>query len=93
MTTPIQPLPPQRRHAADYRDGIEHAEVAQIVSELPADHPVRAAYLSGAREAADSIGLSRLLADRMDLVQRLVAAYTAHADRIWSRCGGGFRVR
>lgn len=42
MSTHVQRLPPERRHPADYRDDIEHAEVAQIMSELPEDHPARA---------------------------------------------------
>jgi hypothetical protein len=35
--------PSERRHWADYRDEIEHAEVARILSELPAEHPARVA--------------------------------------------------
>lgn len=63
-----------KRRPADYRDEIEHAEVARILSELPEEHPVCAAYSSGAREASDSLSMTHLVADRMDLVQRLVAA-------------------
>lgn len=91
MREHVQPLPPERRHPVDYRDDIEHAEVAQIVSELPEHHAARAAYLSGARQAADSLSMTHLVTDRMDLVQRLVAAYLAHADRIWTGYGGGLR--
>lgn len=79
------------RHPAAYRDEIEHAEVAAILSELPEDHPARVAYSSGAREASDSIGTAHLVRERMDLVQRLVAAYLAHQDRIWARRGAGLR--
>ena len=88
MSANVQPLPPERRHPADYRDDLEHADVAAVLSELPEDHPARVAYLSRAREAADSLGMTHLLADRMDLVQRLVAAYSAHAERIWAGYGG-----
>ena len=91
MSANVQPLPPERRHPADYRDDLEHADVAAVVSELPEDHAARVAYLSGAREAADSLRMTHLLPDRMDLVQRLVAAYSAHADRIWCASPGGFR--
>ena len=38
-------------------------------------------YLSAAN--ADSIALAHLLADRRDLVQRLVEAYLGHHGRIW----------
>lgn len=79
------------RHPADYRDEIEHAEVTAILAELPDDHPARVAYSSGAREASDSLSMTYLVADRMDLVQRLVAAYLAHQDRIWARRGACFR--
>lgn len=73
------------RHPVDYRDEIEHAEVAAVLAELPEEHPARIAYYSGAREAADSIGLGHMLTERMDLVNRLTAAYLAHMGRIWSR--------
>lgn len=42
------------RHPADYRDEMEHAEVASILSELPDDHPACIAYPSLAREESDS---------------------------------------
>lgn len=64
MTPAQQPLPPERRHRADYRDEIEHAEAARILSELPAEHPARVAYATGTRETAGSISLSWLVADR-----------------------------
>lgn len=60
-----------------------------MVSELPEDHLACAAYLSSAREVADSLSMTHLFTDRMDPVQRLVAANTAHADRIWAGYGGG----
>jgi hypothetical protein len=42
------PIPPERRQPADYRDELEHTEVARILSELPAEHPARVAYSEGA---------------------------------------------
>ena len=81
----LRPLAPERRHPADYRDEIEHAEVVKILSELPADHFALYAYYTGAGEASDSISLARLLTDRMDLAERLVAAYMGHGHRIWAR--------
>src|SRR5947209_4006575 len=88
----MDPLPLSARHRADYRDELEHAEVARILSELPPDHPACVAHLAGAREASDSLGLSHLLAERLDLVERLVAAHLAHHDRIWARHSGASRV-
>ncbi len=85
---PFRSLSASIRHPADYRDAIEHAEVAQVLAELPADHPARVAYSSGAREAADSLSLSHLLSERMDLVARLVAAYMGHSRRIQEGCRG-----
>lgn len=91
MTTIVCPLPPDRRHPADYRDEIEHEEVARILSELGANHPARAAYYSGA--ASDSIALTQLLPDRKDLVELPVAAYLGHNDRIWAKYRGATQVR
>jgi hypothetical protein len=82
MTSALQPLPRERRHPADYRDDIEHAEVAAVLSELPEDHPARIAHYSGAREASDSIQLTHLVKERPDLVQRLTKGYLAHGMRI-----------
>jgi hypothetical protein len=80
-----------RCHPADYRDELEHAEVARILSELPAEHPARVAYATGAREAADSISISNLIADRRELVAALVDAYLAANRRIFARQGAYFR--
>ena len=88
----LRVLPRERRHPADYRDEIEHAQVAAILDELPWDHRARVAYYTGAREAADSISLGHLLTDRMDLVERLVDAYMAHHDRIWARSSSASHV-
>ncbi len=86
-----RPIPPERRHRADYRDEIEHAAVARILSELPEQHPARVAYATGAREACDSISLSWLVADRRDMVQALVKVVLAANARIYARQGGYFR--
>ena len=79
----MEPLPKEKRHPADYRDDIEHAEVVAALSELAEAHPARVAYCSAA--ISDSIALTHLLKDRQDLVDRLVAAYLAHRYRIWNR--------
>jgi hypothetical protein len=42
-------LPRDKRHPADYRDELEHAEVPVVLGELPEDHPARIAYYSGDR--------------------------------------------
>ena len=81
-----------QRHPADYRDEIEHAEVAAVLAEVPEDHPARVAHYSGAREACSSIGLSHLLTDRMDLVKRLTAAYFGHQGRILANSQGAGHV-
>jgi hypothetical protein len=82
MAIIVHPLPRDMRHPADYRDEIEHWEVARVLSELAEDHPARVAYDSGA--ISDSIALTHRLASRKDLVERLVAAYLGHNDRIWA---------
>lgn len=38
----MEPMVKGKRRPADYRDDIEHAEVAAALSELPEDHPARA---------------------------------------------------
>lgn len=83
----VELLPKEKRHPADYRDDIEHAEVAAALSALPENHPAAVAYSSGAM--SDSIALTHLLHERRDLVDRLVAAYLEHNARIWSKYGGG----
>ena len=77
----VKPLAPDQRHPSDYRDDIEHAEVACILSDLPDRHPARTAYASGAWEGANTLGLSRLCAGRLDVVERLIAVYSARAER------------
>lgn len=84
----MEPLPKERRYPADYRDEIEHAEVAAALDALPEDYPARIAYSSG--ELSDSIALTHLLKDRPDLVERLVAAYMGHSSRIWPEGVGSF---
>ena len=91
MTQIRQPIPASCRHAADYRDELEHAEVARILSELPAEHLARLAYATGAREAADSISLTWLVADRRELVAVLVEANLAAYRRTLAKQGGHFR--
>ena len=91
MIAAQKPLPPERRHGADYRDEIEHAEVARILSDLHAEHPARVAYATGAREASDSISLTWLVADRRDMVQALTEANMAAWCRTLARQGGYFR--
>lgn len=87
----MAPVSAERRHRADYRDEIEHAEVARILADLPADHPARVAYSTGAREASDSISLTWLVAERRDIVQALVEANMAAWRRTMARHGGYFR--
>lgn len=87
MATVAPLLPCDKRHPADYRDDIEHAQVAAALSELPEDHPARLAYCSGA--VSDSIALTHLLKERRDLVDRLVAAYLGHNHRICAKAPRG----
>jgi hypothetical protein len=75
----LLPLSAQERHPADYRGDAEHAEIARILSELPDRHPARVAYATGAWEGANTLSLSRLVAQRMDLVERLIEVYSGHA--------------
>lgn len=75
----VRPLPPSKRHPSDYRNDQEHLEIARILSELPDKHPARIAYASGSWEGANTISLMRLLVQRMDLVDRLLEIYAAHA--------------
>ncbi|HZQ74608.1 MAG TPA: hypothetical protein VFB08_16950 [Burkholderiales bacterium] len=81
----LRPLPPEKRHPADYREDSEHAEIARILSDLPERHPARVAYASGAWEGANTLSLSRLVASRVDLVDRLIEVYSAHAAVAHSR--------
>jgi len=81
----LHPLAPQKRHPADYRDDAEHAEIARILSELPERHPARIAYASASWEGANTLSLSRLVAQRMDLVERLIEVYSAHASEARAR--------
>ena len=75
----VRPLPPDKRHPSDYRDDAEHAQIALILSELPAKHPARIAYTSGSWEGANTLSLMRLVANRMDLVDKLFAIYVEQA--------------
>lgn len=87
----IPPLPSQQRHRADYRDELEHAEVVRILSGLSEQHHARVAYAAGAGEAADSISLTHLVADRRDLVGALVEANLAAYRRMLASHGSYFR--
>lgn len=60
--------------------------MAAALSELPEDHPARVAYCEG--RSVDSLSLSHLVADRPDLVKRLVDAYLAMSVRIQQRHSG-----
>ena len=91
MVQSVRPASLGERHAADYRDEVEHAEVARILPELPLEHPARVAYSTGAREAADSTSPSWLVADRRDLVHALIDANLAAWRRTLARQGGHFR--
>ena len=71
----MEPLPKDKRHLADYRDEIEHAEVAAALSELRSDHPAAVAYSTAA--AADSLALTHLLKDRPDI-------YLFHRHWLWA---------
>ena len=84
----LKPLAKERRHPADYRDEMEHEEVAAILSELPDDHIAIYAYFTAASCALDSLSMTHLLVDRMDLVDRLIDAFTAASARIWKRSPG-----
>ena len=91
MSQHLQPIPTSRRHPADYRDELEHAEVARILTGLPDEHPALISYVAGAREAADSISLTHLVAGRRDLVDALVEANLAAYRRTLAMQGGHFR--
>ncbi len=65
------------------RDEQANAEVSAILAELRADHPVRVAFAEG----KDTIALTHLLADRMDLVKRLMETYHAYDRRIYDKRG------
>jgi hypothetical protein len=62
------------------RDEQANGEVAEILAELPADHPARLAFAMG----KDTIALTHLLADRKDLNARLMDTYWARHDRVFS---------
>lgn len=57
----------------DARDQIEHAEIAALLEQLPAEHPAREAYGRG----VTTIELTHLVADRVELVDGLKKAYLA----------------
>jgi hypothetical protein len=67
----------------DSRDAEEHAALAVILAELPADHPARIAYL----DHADTIALTHLVADRPQLVEAIKEAFLAGYRRMLRRSG------
>jgi len=66
------------------RDEQANTEVVAILAELPADHPARVAF----KREKDTITLTHLLADRRDLVGRLMETYWTRDDRIWNNSRG-----
>jgi hypothetical protein len=70
----------------DTRDTEEHATVAAILSQLPADHPAQLAY----REHEATIGLTHLVG-LQDLVEQLTQAYLDGYNRMLRRTGAHFR--
>jgi hypothetical protein len=75
----VRPLPSNKRHPSDYRNDQEHKEIARLLSDLPDKHPARIAYASGSWEGANTLSLVRYLVKRMDLVDKLIEIYNAHA--------------
>jgi len=71
VENPWYELPPQKPQ--DMRDA------RRAYSESPSP----AAYSTGA--LSDSIAITHLLKDRLDIVERLVPAYMGHSARIWAR--------
>jgi hypothetical protein len=70
----------------DLRDAEEHAAICAALEQLPADHPVRVAYL----DRVDTIALTHLVADRPELVEALKEAYLKGFGRLM-RSAGHFR--
>jgi hypothetical protein len=70
----------------DTRDAAEHAAVAAILAELPADHPACVAYA----EHVDTIQLTHLVG-RMDLADRLKEAYLDGYRQLLKRSASHFR--
>lgn len=70
----------------DIRDAEEHAAIAAVLAELPADHPARIAY----QDHTDTIQLTRLV-DRQDLADRLAQAFVDAYYRMRRAHGGHLR--
>lgn len=68
----------------DTRDAQEHADVAAVLEELPADHPGRDAYAG----SAGTLGLTHLVADRPELVERLKEAFLSGFWCMFAGAGG-----
>jgi len=62
--------------AAQFQDEQERADVDEILTEVDAVHPARAAY----RQGAGTLQISQLM-QRTDLRKRLEAAYRAALER------------
>ena len=77
-----KPLP-DKAPLPDKRDDEERTEVGRIISVLPEEHSVHEAH----RRGTDTIALTRLVAERPDLVEALIRAYHAGADRVSKRAG------
>ncbi|SRR6266852_3513283 len=62
------------------RDEQANVEVADVLAELPEDHAARIAFAEG----KDTITLTHLVADRKDLIARLMESYWARHDRVFN---------
>ena len=73
--------PPANKPPPDFRDDEEKAEVARILSVLPAEHPARVAFAQG----RDTIALTHLVGDAELTAKALTKAFLAGANRIMNR--------
>src|SRR6185369_8375379 len=78
MSRRRHPQYPDKPIRLNYADEEERQEVAEILSELPEDHPARFAWEKDDRTTVD---LTHILHDRRDLVERLSAAQMAGRAR------------
>ena len=68
----------------DTRDAKEHADVAAVLTVLPAEHAGREAYARG----IGTLELTHLVADRVELVDGLKQAFLAGYRRLLAGSGG-----
>ena len=68
----------------DTRDEQEHADVAVVLTVLPAEHPARDAHARG----VGTLELTHLVADRVELVDGLKQAFLAGYRRLLAGSGG-----